>query len=296
MRNNRSRYNYFIISMLFSLWIFSACSTSKKITISDIRPMTTTKILRKVAAETPKYKNYESKKISVNYEDNQRKYNFSGQFKIDRDECIILTLKKLNIPLGKGYISSDSIIFVNYLEKYFVKGDLQSIQNLIDVELNYPLIQALLTADVSQLMRNKEFDKELVSYIDENMYRIDSEFSPKINRALTAGNEKRLTRYMQKMDDSEFMDYTIWIDPVFFVIRKLTFNNIKYKESLTINYDQYELVGRSLFPQQITMKMVTPKQNLDLEVKLTRPTVNKTTDFSFNIPEKYDELNVSKKQ
>ncbi|MBN2806159.1 MAG: DUF4292 domain-containing protein [Prolixibacteraceae bacterium] len=281
---------FILLALVISLGIFSSCATSKKASSGEIKPMTAGKIIRKVADETPKYKNYESKKITVNYQDIKNKSSFSGQFKIDRDECIILTLKKLNFPLGKGMITPDSIHFVNYIDRYFVKGEISALQNLIGVEVDYDLIQALLTADVSKLLQNKEFDKELISNIDENMYRIDSQFNPKIDRALTSGNEKRLNRYMQRMDDSEFIDYNVWVDPVFFVIRKLTFNDIKYKETLTILYNEYEVVGRSLFPQQISFSMQTPKQNLELMIRLTRPTVNKSNDFTFSIPEKYDEL------
>ncbi|MFA9391441.1 MAG: DUF4292 domain-containing protein [Prolixibacteraceae bacterium] len=257
--------------------------------------MTTSKIIRKVANETPKYNNYESKKVNINYQSNQSKNSFSGQFKIDRDKCIILTLKKLNMPLGRGFISPDSLIFVNYYEKYFIRENIESIQNILGVDISYNLLQAFLTADVSTLLKNDGFDKELVSYIDDHMYRIDSKFNSKIDRALATGNEKRMSRYMQKMDDSEFIDYTVWIDPQFFVIRKITVNDIKYKQEMTINYDEYELVGRSLFPQQVSMHLITPKQNLQLEVKLSRPSVNKSSDFNFNIPDKFEELNVSKK-
>jgi hypothetical protein len=267
---------HILLATVLMLGMFSSCSTTKNATLGEIKPMTAGKIIRKVAAETPKYKNYESKKITVNYQDKNTKNSFSGQFKIDRDECIILTLKKLNFPLGKGMITPDSIHFVNYIDRYFVKGEISALYNLIGVDVDYDLIQALLTADVSKLL--------------QNMYRIDSQFNPKIDRALTSGNEKRLNRYMQRMDDSEFIDYNVWVDPVFFVIRKLTFNDIKYKETLTIHYDEYEVVGRSLFPQQISFSMQTPKQNLELMIRLSRPTMNKSNDFSFSIPEKYDEL------
>lgn len=291
---NKLSGKFITIFSIVMLWSFSSCHTSKKLVSHEVKPMTTGKILRKVASETPKYKNYESKRISINYSDTQNKNAFSGQFKIDRNKCIILTLKKLNMPLGRAYLSPDSLAFVNYYDKYFVKDDIHAMQSLIGVDLDYPLLQAFLTADVSSLLSNKDFDKDLESYIDQNMYRIDSKFSPKIDRALASGNDKRLDRYMRKMDDSEFIDYTVWIDPEFFVIRKLTFNDIKYKESLTITYDEYELVGRSLFPQQIAMKMVNPKQQIDLEVKLARPSVNKSNNFNFSIPEKYDELKVVK--
>lgn len=293
MAFSKSANNWLIVSMVCLLWSLSSCSTSRKLVVHEVKPMTTSKIIRKLSNETPKFKTYESKKISVSYTDSENKNNFSGQFKIDRDKCAIVTLKKLNLPLGRAYLSPDSLKFVNYYDNYFIVDAFSAVQKLLGFDIDYNLLQAFLTADVSSLLGNKEFDKDLVSYIDENMYRIDSEFSSKVDRAITSGNDKRLNRYMKKLDDAEFIEYTVWIDPEFFVIRKLNFNDIKYKESLTIFYDEYELVGRSLFPQKIALKVSNPKQNIDLEVKLSRPTVNKTNDFSFSIPEKYDEYKIA---
>ena len=293
-KNQKTTYTNLIILFALSFFISTSCSTSRRVSNYEIKPMSTSKIIRKMAKETPSYKNYESKRISLNYEDNDNKNNFSGQFKIDRDKCIILTLKKLNLPLGRAYITPDSVIFVNYYEKNYIADNISTLQKLIGIDLDFDLLQALLTADVSKLLVDEELNKELASYIDENMYRIDSQFKSKISKAISTGNEKRLNRYMARMNDSEFINYNVWIDPQYFVIRKLIFKDIKYNESLTIHYDQYELVGRSLFPQQITVEFLTPRQRMNVEVSLSRPSVNKQKDFSFNVPDKYEKQNLSR--
>ena len=293
-KKNKTTYTNLFIIFALTLFISTSCSTSRRVSTYEIKPMSTSKIIRKMAKEAPSYKNYESKRLSLNYEDNSNKNSFSGQFKIDRDKRIILTLKKLNLPLGRGCITPDSVIFVNYYDKSYISDDIGSLQRLIGIDLDYALLQSMLTADISKVLSNEEFDKELASYIDENMYRIDSQFKSRISKAISAGNDKRLTRYMRRMDDSEFINYNVWIDPQFFVIRKLTFKDIKYNESLTIHYDQYELVGHSLFPQQISVEFLTPKQNMNVELNLSRPSVNKQKDFSFNVPEKFEKQHLSK--
>lgn len=282
--------SFIIIGLM--LFISTSCSTTRKISMYEIKPMSAGKIIRKVDKETPKYKNYESKKIALSYQDNESKQSLSGQFKIDKDKNIILTLKKLNLPVSRVLITPDSLTLINYFDKNYIQDDIEKLQKLIGIEIDYNKLQALLTADVSEILRDDEFDKTLVSYIDENMYRIDSQLNSKINKALSTGNDKRLNRYLKKMDDSEFINYSIWIDPQFFVIRKLIFENIKYKESLIIHYDQFELVGQSLFPQQIKVELLTPKQNMAVEMKLSKPSVNKEKDFNFNIPEKYEKSNL----
>lgn len=294
MRLNFSKIHFYIIIFAgLTLVGGASCSTSRKMTAFEVKPMSTNRIVRKVEKETPVYKNYESSRISISFNDNDNKNSFSGQFKIDYDQCIILTLRKLNIPVGRALITPDSIILVNYFERYYISEHVGSLQEIIGIDLNYNMLQALLTADISKLTENEIFDKDLVSAIDSNMYRIDSQFSSKVNKAITTGNQKRLNRYMQRLDESEFTSYTVWIDPQLFVIKKIKFSDIKNDEHITIQYDEYKMVGRSLFPQSIAVDYLTAIKSMALEIKVSRPTVNKEKDFSFDVPEKYDKFRLT---
>jgi hypothetical protein len=268
----------------------SSCRTARQLPVFEIKPMTASKILKKIEREAPEYNNYESKKVSIDFDIKNLKNSLSGQFKTKRDKCIILTIRKMAIPVGKALITPDSIVFVNYFEKNYLAGDFSDIKKLVGIDLDYNLIQALLTADISKMLQDESFDKEVISVIDSQMYRIDSRFNPRIDRALTTGNEKRLNRYMKRMDDSEFIDYSIWVDPQYFVIRKVTLNDIKYKKNITISYNQYELVGRSLFPQEVSFDLFSPTEKFSILLKLSKSSVNTDNDFSFSIPEKFEEL------
>ena len=248
------------------------------------------KVLRRVEKEVPYYTNYESKKISVDYQLNNEGNSLSGQFKIKRNKSIIVTIRKMSLPLGRGLITPDSVTFVNYFDKNYISGDYETLKKILGVNLDYNLIQTLLTADISKLLESENFNKEIISVIDSQMYRIDSQFDPRIDKALSTGNERRLTRYMKRMDDSEFMDYTLWIDPQYFVVRKISLNNIKYKENITIHYDQYELVGRSLFPQQVSFEYLSPSRKLVIQMKLSKSSTKTDNDFSFSIPEKFNKF------
>lgn len=288
------KYIKLVVSIVISLWIFSSCSSTRKFSVAEIKPISTSKIIRKVSKEIPNYKSYEAKKVTITYEDEESKNTFSGQFKIKRDDRILLTLKKLSMPLGRGLVTTDSLFLINYFEKYFIEEQIETMQQIFGVDLDYTLFQALLTADVSSLLKDEAFDKELTSVIDENMYRIDSQLNSRIDRAISKGNNKKLDKYMTKMDDSEFLKYTVWVDPEFFVIRKLAFNDLKHNEELVINFDQYEVVGRNLFPQQISLKMFSPTKKMNLDMKLSRPSINKVSGFNFNIPDKYEKFKVAK--
>lgn len=281
---------YWITGLSVIILFFSSCSTTRKLPVMEIKPMNAYKVLRRVEKEVPYYTNYESKKISVDYQLNNEGNSLSGQFKIKRNKSIIVTIRKMSLPLGRGLITPDSVTFVNYFDKNYISGDYETLKKILGVNLDYNLIQTLLTADISKLLESENFNKEIISVIDSQMYRIDSQFDPRIDKALSTGNERRLTRYMKRMDDSEFMDYTLWIDPQYFVVRKISLNNIKYKENITIHYDQYELVGRSLFPQQVSFEYLSPSRKLVIQMKLSKSSTKTDNDFSFSIPEKFNKF------
>jgi len=285
--NNKLR---FILSLLVSILFVTSCSTTRKLPVFEIKPMPVAKILKKVEHESPVFNNYESKKISVDFDVNNEKNSLTGQFKTKRNKSIILTIRKLSIPLGKGLITPDSVIFVNYLDKSYLAGDFKDIKKLIGIDVDYDLIQALLTADISKILQSANFDKGIISDIDSQMYRINSRFDPKIDRALTTGNDKLLNRYMKRMNDSEFIDYSIWVDPQYFVTRKIYLNDIKYKKNITIRYNQYELIGRSLFPQEISFDFFSASQKFSILLKLSKSSINADNDFSFSVPEKFEKL------
>jgi hypothetical protein len=271
----------------------TSCRTSRKLADTEVRPMSANRIARRVVREAPTYKSYESKRIVINYNDGDNRNSFSGQFAIDNDKRIIVTLRKLNLPVGKLLITPDTVAMVNFFERYYMLDHISVLEELIGMEINYPIAQALLTADVTKIIGADLLDREMVSEIEQGMYRIDSQYSKKVDRAMTRANDRRLGRYMQTLDDAEFTTYSVWIDPRHFVVRKVLFNDVKNNEKITIIYDDYRAVGRSMFPQSISLEYKSPADQLMLDIKVTRPTVNKEKDFSFSIPEKYEKYRFS---
>lgn len=294
MLKNKRKFHTLII--LAGILIFTSCSTRRKLVDYPVKPMPAGKIMRKVNKESPDYKHYEARKMVLSYYNNDDRASFSGQFSIDRDDYILLTLRKLNMPVGRAMLSPDSLKVVNYFEKYFIDEGISSLQEVLGFDIDYQMMEALLTADISKLVDESFFEKELTSYIDSNMYRIDSQFKSKIDKALSDGNEKRLSRYMRRMDDHEFISYNVWIDPRLFVIRRITFRNIKNHESINIAYDDFEQSGRSMFPQLIAVDFSSTLQQAGIKLKLTKPLLNKEKNFTFTIPEKYDQLKLLKQQ
>ncbi|MBN2263503.1 MAG: DUF4292 domain-containing protein [Prolixibacteraceae bacterium] len=290
MQFKKNSYLQLVLAIVF-LATIASCNVSRKAAYYEAKPMSTGRIVRKVVKQAPEYKSYESKRMAISYYDGNKKGSLTGQLKIDYDKTLIVTLRKMNLPVARAHITTDSITVVNFIEKNYVQDQLSIINELFGVDIGYEMLQALLTADVSKLVDSNLFEKDIVSDIDSNQYRIDSQFNRKIDRALQQSNQQKLKRYMQSMDDSEFTSYSAWIDPRDFVLRRIEFNDIKNNEKITVEYDEYKPVGRSLYPQIINLSFSSALNNLQLEIKVSRPSVNETKDFNFSIPDTYERFN-----
>jgi len=290
MQFKKNSYLTIVLASLF-LATITSCNVSRKAAYYEVKPMATSRIVRKVVKQSPEYKNYESKRMAISYFDGDKKGSLTGQLKIDYDKALIVTLRKMNLPVARALITTDSITVVNFIEKNYIQDQLTILNELFGVNIGYEMLQALLTADVSKLVDSNLFDKDIVSDIDSDQYRIDSQFNKKIDRALQQSNQQKLKRYMQNMDDSEFTSYSAWIDPRDFVLRKIEFNDIKNNEKIIVKYDDYKPVGRSLYPQAISLSFSSSLNNLQLDIKVSRPSVNETKDFSFSVPDTYEKFN-----
>jgi hypothetical protein len=277
-----------VLALIAILLVVSSCRTMRPLPVFEVKPMTALKVMRKVERETPLYTNYQSKKVSFEYGVNDDKMSFSGQFKIKRNKCIIISIRKLSVPLGRGLLSPDSIVVVNYFEKNYLKGDFADIKKLLGINLDYNLVQALLTADISKFVKEEDFDKDLYSTIDSQMYRLDSRFDPRSNPSPSSVNLKQPNRTTKRTDDTSANNFSFWVDPQFFVVRKLVLNDSKHNQNIVIHYNDYQVIGRSLFPQEVSFDFSSQNRKVSFLIKLSKTSVNSDYDFSFSVPEKFE--------
>lgn len=296
--NNRTmrlstQYNYRqLLTAIVILLITASCSTSRKIAVENLKPISASKLIKKVEREKPDYQNFEAKKISVAFQSDDMSNSVTGQLKIKKDKKILLSVKKLTLPIGKAMLTPDSLYFINYLDRSFASDNAAKIQKLIGVDLSYNLLQALFTADISSMIDDKDFGKNSEVTIDSKMYRIDNKIE--IKKADETTKEKNFEKYLEGAYDADTMNYSLWIDPQTYVVKKISLSKPTNKENITILFNEFELVGKSLFPQNIKMEYFSPSQTLKAEMNLSKLTTKSDNEFNFSIPDKYERINLSK--
>lgn len=295
MKDNLLTYKYFnIIFILISVLAITSCHTTKKFADREDLPMSASKIIRKVGNEAPSYNYYDSKKVTIDFIQNNEKNNFAGQFKIKKDNSIIFTMRMLSFTVARAKITPDSIFFVNFYEKSYMELDYDDIRSLFGIPLDYNLIQALLTADLSNMLGSEDFYKDVVPDIQSEMYLITKHIKPEDKHTYSPIKEKMGNHYFNKLIEAGYTDFSFWIDSQSFAVKKLKLNNSENNENISIDFDQFEQIGNSQFPQNVSLNFNNHKQNMLVNLKLSRSSVNTDDDFSFSVPADYEKISGSK--
>lgn len=278
---------YIVISIACLLGV-SSCKVTRKITSRNLAPMPAEKLLTKVENEAPVYNTYEAKKVTVSYTEDGKKNSFSGNIILNRDKMLALTARKMNIPLGRAYASPDSFILINYIDKNYIRDDIGIINSLFGFDIDYAMLQALITADIRKLIDTNKFDNNLLSTIDEKQYRIDSQYKRKNeSKNSEAKNKNPLQQVFDKLNETELINYSAWIDPNLYIINKVKINNSDNNQIITLLYNDYQMIEKSMFPQRITCIIDGPKSKIEVEMKLSRSQINGVNNISVSVPKTY---------
>jgi len=282
---NMNRFKiYYLLTLCAVTVLFASCSTSRWVALTEIRPMAAQKLMRKVERESPSFNSYGSKKVNIEYTLNNQKNSFSGQFKLKRNECLIASARKFTMTVGKGMITPDSIVFINYFDRSFLSGTFDDIKKVSGADVSFNLIEALLTGDISHIIDFEIFDRSFTSSIDSQMYRIDS---PVKNIALAGKKNKNV------LQQAGFENISVWVDPQKYVVRKISLSDNKQNQKIGISYGNYESIKGDQYPQEVIFDYITPSQKTSFTLSLSKSEVNSENDFSFSVPEKYEKLKLN---
>ncbi len=233
-----------------------------------------------------KYRTLSVKKVNLTIENSGKVHSVRGFYRIKRDSIIQVSAQTLIIPVGKLELGTDSFKVVNHLGKQVMKGTIQNIAETIGYDIDFQIIQSILSNHMQSLkqeLRENQF-KEYVLVVEDNMYKISSIRDRRFRKF--AANEMKLERFKQRKDEQHLVKQDIFVDPDIFVVRKEIYHDIDTDRIITIEFSEFKAIGTKWFPGKIHLT-VSGKEKLDIQVELSKVSIDDENDFSFSIPSKY---------
>jgi len=286
MRSGKRLINKFYWVFILAVF-FSGCKQTEKITApKKIKRYSVGKVIKMTNENSLKYETLSVKKVVASLTNEGNTTSVRGSYKIRRDSIIQLYAQKMAIPVGKMEVNVDSFRMVYFLDQELFVGKNNYLSKLLGMEVDFGVLQALLSNKMfsfRQDPRDKDF-KEFSCDIEDDMYKISSIRDRKIRKLNK--NEDRLERFRNRSDEGHVIKQDIYIDPDYFVVRRMVFEDLENNKGLKLEFSNYEKVMDQWFPGSIKMK-VTGDKELELSIELSKISLNDETNFGFSVSPKY---------
>jgi len=285
-----------IIIIAIILTAFS-CRTVYRIQPDKVKHMSCKRLLNNTLSSYIDY-NTLSIRFNAEFSDNSKSQSFSGLIRIQKDSLIWASISvALGVELARVLITPDSVKFMNRLKSEYFAESIDYIEQLFHADFTFDLIQNLLTNEIFLYADNDENLNNIDRAIEDEDTDIDAfkkTFHAKAdsNMYVLKTHRKRKAKKYQKRNKPGVIIQNIYIAPEIFKISKV--NVIDYSESrrMFVNYDKFSDVNGKIMPFQIITSIVDNNNTFSLKLDYTRYTVNSDISFSFNIPDKYKQINL----
>ena len=262
---------------------FSSCKTTRVATTSKavVKPMSTARLVRNIENNTFDYKHLSIKKINCQFDNGRVSASFKASIYAEKDEQITLMLSKLNIPMARLWLTPDSVKFINYLEDSYYLDDYSYLSDMLHMNLDFDIVNAIISNDVFSLSNQKgDADENYTTTIENGMYVLQSV------RDSQTGENKPVRRIKRGERPGSVLQ-TMYVDPVTFNLHKLTLEDALNARKLSIDYSNFTPVGKQLYPGEIFLSLLSPDSNMQMKIKLDNFSLEKEKGVRFKVPEKF---------
>lgn len=217
--------------------------------------------------------------VEVNIDGEDHKLDI--RVKAKKDSAIWISIQAVGlIDIAKLLITKDSVKMVVYVKKQFFNGDFNYINQLLNADLDFDLIQAALIGN------SADFDDD------------DAKMKPVIDREncnylLSTVRKRKLRRITSGQDSLKRSLQTMRLNPDNYKIIKNDFEDVSTSRSFHAKYERF-LASDSVFaPHSVNIEIKAEKK-IDLKISYVRIEINQPQKLTLNIPKSYEPIPVKK--
>jgi hypothetical protein len=261
----------------------------------EARPMSTGRLLKRVGQNAFDYNYFSIKRINCQFSDNSSKANFRVNLKAHKNDKILVSISKLNIPVGRVLLTPDSVKYVNYIDKNYFLDDYSYLSKMLNIDLDFAIIQSIISNNAFSYRDDPgEHDfKTFDSFIENGQYVLQSEKDRKLYKIEEKGKTVKAERKLKRLDEDALILQKMFFNPANFALTKLFIQDKTNERLLLMTFGDFEKLEKKDYPGLIDMNFNSPQNDVNLKVRMSGFSTEKVKSFSMKIPEKYEEINVN---
>ncbi len=240
-----------ILAGFFTLFISISCSMIKNVEVGKVVKVLNEKKLldsiKEYELDIQWLKARGNALITINNEDPQQ---LDINIRSKADSLIWLNISKFKKRIFRGEFKKDSSkMVIEYPEKLFFKGPIASLEDDLNLSIQYALIEDLLMGR-SYL---KHLEDKFILQVKNNEYHLLSHRKRKTKR-ITNNKSKKSVDYI----------YQSWIDPFTYKSKKINIIFPTSNSEINITYKNWEKINNQYFPMYIELVISNLEQTYNL--------------------------------
>lgn len=262
-----------LVSVLFVFLV--SCRSTRKVIKEPIKEYGADYLFEKLKENELKF-DWFSAKFKLDLIIDKKKNSLSGQFRMRKDSVIWVSFSPaLGIEMARLIITTDSIKFINRINKTYFTGDENVVNDFLDSNVDFDVLQSILLGND-------------LTYYDDGKFR--ATYDSKEYHLVTAGRQK-LKKYVKTQADEErIYIQNIFLNPETFKITQMKIKELKKEnKKLEAIYSDFNHIDNQLFPHKISYDLIADK-NVRIDINYSKIVIDKPQVFPFKISSKYTRM------
>ena len=284
----------FQAAVVFMAVAFSSCRTTREIPGTVTKPISTNKLLKKIEQNAFDYQYLTIRRINCQFSDNETKANFRISLKAQKNEKILVSISKLQVPVGRVLLTPDSVKYVNYIEQNYFVDDYTYLSKILNIEFDFASIESVIGNNIFSFagMPGNKTIKSFDAQVEEGKYVLktgEKQDNTYQEESLKPRMEKRLKRFEE---ESEVL-LKLFFNPQDFSLSKVMITDENNKQKMELNFDDFTNVNKKHYPTKVEMLFESPENIVNLRLKMSGFSTEEINSLGITIPAKYQQIHVN---
>jgi len=258
------RHSFNILLVALAALIFASCGNRRG--GEDKLPKVKDEVLLELLDSLSK-QNFDSfyAKIDTQFKDSARSVSFKISLRMEQDSAIGATIKVMSIPFVNAVITKDSVKMTNRQEKCYTLQSIDFLKESFGVSFSHRNMEELLMGFPIAYDEAAEYERKKDPY----SYTLKSELK-------------------KDGDSGDVLDIYYEFDKELKQLKSTRMYSESDSTEIIIDYLTRQLVDGYAVPESVKIVILTPKQELSLEMEYKKPRVNESETIHFVIPDSYE--------
>lgn len=253
-----------LICLLILSVVMLSCGPGKTVSKSGVsKDMSLKKVHKAYLKNAPRFKTINAR-LRGTYDNGRSSQSVNLTLRMQKDEVIWISAKKIGIPLAKLMITPDSVRFYEKINGVYFDGDFSLLTQWLGVPLDFEKVQNLLTGRL--LYEPGETGFHMGDASEGYLLVSDT--------------------------DTDAVEKSALLDPYLFHVLEEMLLDKRQNRRLQVTYPSYKEEKGIYFPDKIDIIVQKKEKQTGIHLGYRSLEFNKPVSFPFEIPKGYQEIEI----